>query len=58
MKVVPLDPSVVRGSHGRLPGDPADGPVFICSDPSRGRDSMEATEVKDFLLSLAGAGVP
>ena len=57
MQVVPLDPSPVRGSHGRLPADPADGPLLLCSDASvvpapTGR--VEATEVRDLLLRLAG----
>ncbi|HEV2779840.1 MAG TPA: nucleotide pyrophosphatase/phosphodiesterase family protein [Actinophytocola sp.] len=54
MRVVPLDPSCVRGSHGRLPDDPADGPVLLCSDPAQARDRYAATEVKDLLLRLAG----
>lgn len=54
MNVVPLDPSPVRGSHGRLPDDPRDGPVLLCSDPDAGRDHVKATEVRDLLLSLAG----
>ena len=29
MDVVPLDPSLVRGSHGLPPADPADGPCII-----------------------------
>ncbi len=44
MNVVPLDPTPVRGSHGRLPADPVDGPVLICSDPLLKRDRIEATE--------------
>ena len=35
MSVVPLDPSPVSGTHGRLPDDPAQGPVLLCSDPDR-----------------------
>jgi predicted AlkP superfamily pyrophosphatase or phosphodiesterase len=58
MDVVPLDPSPVRGSHGRLPDDPADGPVLLCSDPSVARDSIAATDVKPFLLTLAGLPQP
>lgn len=53
MNVVPLDPSYVKGTHGRLPDDPRDGPVLLCSDASRGRDRIEAIEVKDLLLDLA-----
>lgn len=56
MDVVPLDPSCVRGSHGRLPDSPADGPVLLCSDPSAVSERFEATEVRDLLLTLAGAG--
>jgi hypothetical protein len=60
MNVVPLDPSPVRGSHGRLPEDPADGPVLLCSRSDAARDEVAATEVKDLLLELAGlrSGVP
>ncbi|MGH3482189.1 MAG: alkaline phosphatase family protein, partial [Nocardioidaceae bacterium] len=57
MNVVPLDPSPVRGSHGRLPADPADGPMLLCSDSSAARERIEATEVRDLLLQLAGAPV-
>ena len=58
MDVVPLDPSCVRGSHGRLPDTAADGPVLICSDPAAARDSIAATEVRDLLLQLAGLAQP
>ncbi len=55
--VVPLDPSCVRGSHGRLPDSPADGPVLLCDDADAGRAAYAATEVKDLLLRLAGLSV-
>ena len=58
MDVVPLDPSCVRGSHGRLPDSPADGPVLLCSDPTAARGSFEATEVRQLLLTLAGVNTP
>ncbi len=56
MNVVGLDAGAraVRGSHGRLPDDPADAPVLLCSDPSAVRDRVAATEVKALLLDLAG----
>ena len=54
MDVVPLDPSCVRGSHGRLPERAADGPVLLCSNPAAARGSIAATEVRDLLLQLAG----
>ena len=60
MSVVGLDAGAraVRGSHGRLPTDPRDAPVLICSDPAAARDSIEAIEVKELLLSLAGLTPP
>jgi hypothetical protein len=54
MSVVPLDPSPVRGTHGRLPTDERDAPVLICSDGALARDRIAATEVRDLLLELAG----
>ncbi|MEU6024050.1 alkaline phosphatase family protein [Micromonospora sp. NPDC048871] len=58
MSVVGLDAGAraVRGSHGRLPADPADGPVLLCSDPALARERIAATEVKGLLLELAGLG--
>ncbi len=56
MNVVGLDAgaAAVRGSHGRLPADPQDGPVLLC--PAAEADSYAATDVKDLLLRLAGLG--
>jgi predicted AlkP superfamily pyrophosphatase or phosphodiesterase len=52
MQVVPLDPSPVRGSHGRLPASADDGPVLLCSDASVMKERYEATEVRDLMLTL------
>ncbi len=54
MNVVPLDPSPVHGTHGRLPDHAADGPVLLCSEAAEGRESYHATEIKDLLLRLSG----
>ena len=56
MNAIGLDAGAraVRGSHGRLPSDPADQPVLICTDGAHRRDRLAATEVKDLLLRLAG----
>ena len=56
MNVVGLDAGAraVRGSHGRLPDDPADAPVLLCSDASAGRPRIAATDVKALLLELTG----
>ncbi|MCF6526163.1 nucleotide pyrophosphatase/phosphodiesterase family protein [Streptomyces sp. JJ36] len=54
MAVVPLDPAPVRGSHGRLPANEAEGPVLLCSRPGALPDRpVAATEVKGLLLDLA-----
>jgi predicted AlkP superfamily pyrophosphatase or phosphodiesterase len=53
MSVVALNGSAVRGSHGLLPADPADGPMLLCSDPTAAKERYHATEVKDLLLRLA-----
>lgn len=54
MNVVPLDPAPVRGTHGRLPDSPADGPVLLCNDPTAATDRLKATDVRDLLLTLQG----
>ncbi|MFD5794170.1 alkaline phosphatase family protein [Streptomyces diastatochromogenes] len=54
LTVVPLDPGLVRGSHGRLPSEDRDGPLLLCSDPAQERDRYHATEVKELLLRLNG----
>ncbi|MGW4115660.1 alkaline phosphatase family protein, partial [Actinosynnema sp. NPDC004786] len=59
MRTVPLDPGCVRGTHGRLPDRPQDGPVLLCSDPHAPevveRDGhLPATVVRDLLLNLQG----
>ncbi|RAJ69118.1 putative AlkP superfamily pyrophosphatase or phosphodiesterase [Streptomyces sp. Amel2xB2] len=55
MAVVPLDPSPVRGSHGRLPEHPDEGPVLLCSRPGTadGPGPFPATDVKSLLVDLA-----
>ncbi|MBF8288845.1 MAG: phosphodiesterase, partial [Candidatus Rokubacteria bacterium] len=46
MDVIPLDASLVRGSHGRLPETPEAGPVLISSEPSLvSADVVRATDV-------------
>lgn len=62
MGTTPLDPSYVRGTHGRLPDSSADTPLVLCSDadvPSSVARWVEAdaaqvpaTAVKDLVLDL------
>ncbi len=51
MDVIPLDASLVRGSHGRLPDDPSAAPVLISSEPALVPDgAVSATDVKGLVL--------
>lgn len=54
MDVIPTDPSMVRGTHGRLYGDDDVGPVFLCSDRRLQRDRVAATDVKELCLRMLG----
>ena len=58
MSVVPLDPSPVRGTHGRLPESAADTPVLLCSDAALpfwdgAPESVPAARVRDLVLQAA-----
>jgi predicted AlkP superfamily pyrophosphatase or phosphodiesterase len=51
LDVIPLDASLVKGSHGRLPDDPAAGPVLISSEPALLPEGpVDATAVKALVL--------
>jgi len=56
MKVVPLDPAPVRGTHGRLPLRDEEGPMVLCDRPGVLDARLEATGVRDLLLDLVGVG--
>jgi hypothetical protein len=51
MDVIPLDASLVKGSHGRVTNQSGDGPLMI-SDQSNlnDRKNLRATDVKQLLL--------
>ena len=51
MDVIPLDTTLVRGSHGRLTDDPNAGPLFMSSEPDLVPASVAATDVKDVVLA-------
>lgn len=52
MDVIPLDASLVKGSHGRPTDDAADGPVLISSDATLlPPGPLAATEVKALILA-------
>ena len=55
MNVVSLDARLIRGSHGRLPESPDEGPVILSSSTQGAADAFEMTEVHDLLLdTMAG----
>ena len=56
MKVIPLDPSPVRGTHGRLPDNDEDAPLVLCSSAGALGDRVAATEVRDLLVRLVSGG--
>ena len=51
MDVIPLDATLVKGSHGRVTDDPEAGPLFISSEPDLvPADGVPATAVKGLIL--------
>jgi predicted AlkP superfamily pyrophosphatase or phosphodiesterase len=59
MDVIPRDATLVRGSHGRLPKDPLDGPVFLSTRPlpetgPAPEGSVPRVSVRDRILALLG----
>lgn len=57
MDVIPLQPDLVKGTHGRLPDDPLDGPVFLSSlpwgdgNPEPEGEAVEMTSVMERVLA-------
>ena len=50
MNVIPLDATLVKGSHGRVTDDPADGPVVLSSERGLIEGPLQATGVRDLIL--------
>jgi hypothetical protein len=48
--VIPLDASLVKGSHGLAVSDPVDKPVFIGSGPAPASAIVAQTEIRDYVL--------
>ncbi len=56
MDIIPLDGSLVKGSHGRYPDQDADAPVFISRKTDVNQEKkLKATEVYDKLLAKVKA---
>jgi len=52
MDVIGTDPSLVKGTHGRLYDDPEVGPVYLSSTSQGGADEVAAVDVRERLLAL------
>jgi hypothetical protein len=58
LDVIPLDPALVRGSHGRIPDDPSKGPLLMTRHPDLlGDGELAATDVHDVILRHLGVPV-
>ena len=51
MNVIPLDATLVRGSHGRIASSLAEGPVAISSEAGALSEPLDATDVRNLMLS-------
>jgi predicted AlkP superfamily pyrophosphatase or phosphodiesterase len=59
LDVIPLDASLVKGSHGRITDDPRDGPVLISSEPDLALpETVAATDVKRLILDHVFGPLP
>jgi predicted AlkP superfamily pyrophosphatase or phosphodiesterase len=58
MDVIPLDATLVRGSHGRLTDRPEQGPLCISSEPQQlaNKPVVEATSFKQLVLEHVFGG--
>ena len=52
--VIPLDASLVKGSHGLAVSDPLDKPVFIGSGPAPQEAIVPQTAIRDRILRHFG----
>ncbi len=50
LEMIPLDASLVRGSHGRPTDDLSAGPVFLSSEKDAVTGPVEASAVRDLIL--------
>lgn len=52
MDIIPLDATLIKGSHGRKPEDPADGAIILSKNthllPEK---TVEATAVFDVIMA-------
>ena len=59
LDVIPLDATLIKGSHGRVPDDPAHGPLLMTREADRlESDDVAATDVHDLILRHLDVPVP
>ena len=56
--VIPLDPSLVRGSHGLPAADPLDKPLLVADGPAPAEGTMPTTDFRDLLLDALAPETP
>jgi len=56
LDVIPLDASIVKGSHGLPAADPQDGPLFLGDGAESG--VMPMTELRERVLEALGLSEP
>ena len=54
MDVIPLDASLIKGSHGRVPDDPSKGPLLMTRHADLLDGDLAATGVHDVILRHLG----
>jgi len=53
MDVIPLDASLIKGSHGRIPEDRLDWPILVAKDPSLLKDAeVDPTHIHELIRQL------
>lgn len=55
LDVIPLDTSLVRGSHGLVPASPDERPLVISDDRAIAPESLDQAALRTFLLRRLGA---
>jgi predicted AlkP superfamily pyrophosphatase or phosphodiesterase len=58
LDVIPLDASLVKGSHGLLPARPGEGPLVIGSDPALAAEGFEQAAIRDLALRAMELDAP
>jgi hypothetical protein len=54
LDVIPLDASLVKGSHGLLPAKTDEGPLVIGSDPALAAAAFDQSAIRDLALRAMG----